>query len=156
MIAKVTVHSGNRASALRALSAALEQTEVAGTTTNLCFLQRLARHPRFVGGDVETGLIGADIDRLAAPAQTDAPRVALAAIFAVGLDQPRPYAGFGLWAPLTHEVALIVHDDPVTVRLTADDMGYGADVGGEHVRISRADITRAAALRHGDHVAGKE
>ncbi|MFO8125718.1 acetyl/propionyl/methylcrotonyl-CoA carboxylase subunit alpha, partial [Yoonia sp.] len=45
MIAKVTVHGANRAAALRALSAALDQTQVAGTVTNIDFLRALSRDP---------------------------------------------------------------------------------------------------------------
>ena len=40
MIAKLTVHAGSRAAALRMLSSALSHTEVAGSVTNLAFLGR--------------------------------------------------------------------------------------------------------------------
>ena len=52
MIAKVVVHGPTRAVALASLARALEQTEVAGTTTNLAFLGALARHRGFAAGDV--------------------------------------------------------------------------------------------------------
>ena len=57
MIAKIIVHGVSRAAALRKLSAALAQTEVAGTVTNLAFLRALSRHEGFARGEVDTGLI---------------------------------------------------------------------------------------------------
>ncbi len=54
MIAKIITHGPTRATALRALTRALEQTEVAGTVTNLAFLAALSRHPGFAAGDVDT------------------------------------------------------------------------------------------------------
>jgi 3-methylcrotonyl-CoA carboxylase alpha subunit len=58
MIAKLVVHGADRHRALAALTAALEDTEVAGSVTNLAFLAALARDADFAAGDVDTGLIG--------------------------------------------------------------------------------------------------
>ena len=46
------------------LDRALAGTQVAGTVTNLAFLGALTRHKGFAAGDVDTGLIGRDLDRL--------------------------------------------------------------------------------------------
>jgi 3-methylcrotonyl-CoA carboxylase alpha subunit len=107
MIAKIIVHGPTRAVALRQLSAALAGTEVAGSVTNLSFLRRLAAHPGFAAGDVDTGLIARDLDHLAA-APVPCTRVwSLAALGALGLDMPAgPLGGFTLWAPLRRQVAL--------------------------------------------------
>ena len=55
MIAKITTQGPDRAQALNALADALAATEVAGLTTNLHFLENLARHPRIADGDVTPG-----------------------------------------------------------------------------------------------------
>ncbi|MFP4328455.1 MAG: acetyl/propionyl/methylcrotonyl-CoA carboxylase subunit alpha [Paracoccaceae bacterium] len=100
MIAKLIVHGPTREIALRRLARALEGCEVAGTVTNLAFLGALARHDGFVAGDVDTGLIGRDLERLAAaPVPSDAV-VAQAALAALGLlEAAAPDTGFALWAP---------------------------------------------------------
>ena len=105
MIAKVTVHGPDRASALRKLWAALDRTEVAGTVTNIDFLRRLARDKGFVAETFDTGLIaarGATLSDAPAPSLHD---VAVAAITAAGVAVG-PLNGFTLWAPLKRMIAL--------------------------------------------------
>ncbi|SLN40778.1 acetyl/propionyl/methylcrotonyl-CoA carboxylase subunit alpha [Oceanibacterium hippocampi] len=58
MIAKLIVWDEDRASALRRLAQALGETEIAGLATNLGFLGRVARHPAFAAGELDTGFIG--------------------------------------------------------------------------------------------------
>ncbi len=58
MIAKVITHAPTREQALAKLVAALDAIEVEGVTTNRGFLARLAAHPAFVAGEVDTGFIG--------------------------------------------------------------------------------------------------
>ncbi|KAK2748914.1 hypothetical protein FQN57_007197 [Myotisia sp. PD_48] len=57
MISKLIVRGSDRAEALRNLSAALEQYEIAGPVTNIEFLKRVCRSPDFIAGNVETGYI---------------------------------------------------------------------------------------------------
>lgn len=57
MIAKLIVKGPTRESALLKLRKALEEYEVVGMSTNIEFLKKLAVHPAFVAGDVETGFI---------------------------------------------------------------------------------------------------
>ena len=57
MIAKVIAWDRDRESALARLAAALEASEVVGVTTNRDFLARIARHPAFIGGELDTGFI---------------------------------------------------------------------------------------------------
>jgi len=106
MIAKVIVHGPTRDVALAKLSAALKGTEVAGTVTNLSFLGELAEHKGFAAGDVDTGLIGRDIDALTAVAVVTPSHWARAGMAAMGLDTFSASAGFNLWAPLRQSVAL--------------------------------------------------
>jgi 3-methylcrotonyl-CoA carboxylase alpha subunit len=57
MIAKIIVHDRDRASALRRLRLALAETEVVGVRTNTALLARIAAHPAFAAGEVDTGFI---------------------------------------------------------------------------------------------------
>jgi len=57
MIAKLIVHAEDRAGAVRRLRQALAETEIAGVTTNLALLGRIAAHPAFAAGAVDTGFI---------------------------------------------------------------------------------------------------
>ena len=107
MIAKIIVHGPTRAIALSKLRAALEDTEVAGSVTNLSFLGALARHAGFAAGDVDTGLIARDLDALTAAAAPDLAVRALAALGAGGLAGGGPaLSGFSIWAPLKRTVSL--------------------------------------------------
>ena len=103
MIAKLVTHAPTRAAALKLMSRALKDCEVAGTVTNLAFLGRLVAHPEFVAGGVDTGLIARDQTLLTAPTEVvPEPWLwAQAALAAAGLiDTPDWATGFTLWAPL--------------------------------------------------------
>ncbi|MGI8422250.1 MAG: biotin/lipoyl-containing protein [Gaiellaceae bacterium] len=57
MIAKLIAHAPTRAEALAALTAALDETEVAGVTTNLSFLRWLVRQPALAAGETTTAFL---------------------------------------------------------------------------------------------------
>jgi len=78
MIAKLIVHGEDRAQALRRLAHALDDYAVLGFANNIEFLQRVARHPAFMAGDVDTGFIARFIGDLV-PTMTAPSDVALAA-----------------------------------------------------------------------------
>ncbi|MBO0741169.1 MAG: carbamoyl-phosphate synthase subunit L, partial [Hyphomicrobiaceae bacterium] len=71
MIAKLIAHGPDRAAAIARLACGLEQTLVAGPKTNAAFLHALVTHKAFGRGEVDTGLIGRELARLA-PARFDA------------------------------------------------------------------------------------
>ncbi|WP_300547373.1 acetyl/propionyl/methylcrotonyl-CoA carboxylase subunit alpha [Roseovarius sp.] len=143
MIAKVITHGPSRAIALRRLAAALETTEVAGTVTNLAFLGALARHEGFGAGDVDTGLIARDSDRLVVVPGAGPDVVALAALAASGLlQQSGPGGGFALWAPLAREVLLRREDEEIKVRLRS----LGPDAHDLEVAGVRVEARRVGAL----------
>ena len=58
LIAKLIVYGGTRDLAAARLANALDEFSVAGPATNLLFLASLARHPRFMAGDLSTAFIG--------------------------------------------------------------------------------------------------
>jgi 3-methylcrotonyl-CoA carboxylase alpha subunit len=78
MIAKLVAWGEDRGAALARLSAALAGCEIAGVTTNVEFLQRVAASEAFASGDLDTGLIERCRDELFAP-RAPAPDEALAA-----------------------------------------------------------------------------
>jgi 3-methylcrotonyl-CoA carboxylase alpha subunit len=57
MIAKLIVHGSTRASALGRLRQALAEVEIAGVTTNVAFLRRVAASRAFTAAELDTGLI---------------------------------------------------------------------------------------------------
>ena len=119
MIAKVIVHGPTRAVALEQLHRALQQTEVAGTATNLAFLGALTRHQGFASGDVDTGLIGRDLDGLVqAPAISNRAIVA-AAMTAAGLVETSEETGFSLWSPL-HRAVQIRADEVIDLDVQVE------------------------------------
>ncbi|PWE33950.1 3-methylcrotonyl-CoA carboxylase [Maritimibacter sp. 55A14] len=170
MIAKLIVHGPTRAVALRRLASALAQTEVVGSVTNLAFLAALTRHEGFAAGDVDTGLIGRDLDALTHVPETPRAMVALAALAAAGLEAgAEPLQGFTLWAPL-RQTFLLEHDGAeiaarlaprgpgrVTVEIAGSAMdcdlrpgGWWVDDGPARARIRRdgAEISVFGALAH--------
>jgi 3-methylcrotonyl-CoA carboxylase alpha subunit len=153
MIAKVTVHGPDRATALRSLSAALDATQVAGTVTNLGFLRRLSRQSDFVAGRVDTGLIARDEATLCSapvPALRD---IAIAAVVAAEIAQG-PLTGFSLWAPLSREVTLAYDDDVLPVRLSVQNANcVEVTLGNDVLTLNRHGETWGVpAIRHGTSV----
>ena len=57
MIAKLIAWGSDRSEAARRLQEALAETEILGVTTNLAFLERVARHPAFLAGETDTAFI---------------------------------------------------------------------------------------------------
>ncbi|MFZ5963882.1 acetyl/propionyl/methylcrotonyl-CoA carboxylase subunit alpha [Thalassococcus sp. BH17M4-6] len=124
MIAKLIVHGATRDIALRKLSRALRDTQVAGTVTNLGFLGALAAHPGFRSGAVDTGLIARDIDALTAQPEPAPQVVAQGALVAAGLEGPGGYdTGFTLWQPMNRTIDLRRGgaDLPVILRMMGPD-----------------------------------
>ena len=161
MISKVIVHGPTRAIALKRLETALEQTQVAGTVTNLAFLGALTRHKGFAAGDVDTGLIGREIDALVEPVAVTPQITAQAAMAALDLlgDMSKE-TGFSLWAPLMRSVSLVSGEDVVEVAvqsISADKAFVYVDgMSVEALRVGGSwsfDGDAAAPfVRHGDTV----
>ncbi|MDO5631426.1 MAG: acetyl/propionyl/methylcrotonyl-CoA carboxylase subunit alpha [Paracoccus sp. (in: a-proteobacteria)] len=130
MIAKIITHGATRAIALRALEAALIDTEVAGSVTNLEFLIALTRHEGFRKGEVDTGLIGRDLDDLVAASEPDPRTRALAVVGLAGLADPDARGGMTLWQPLRRTVtwdggeAVIEVQGPGAARVTLDGQAH--------------------------------
>jgi 3-methylcrotonyl-CoA carboxylase alpha subunit len=67
MLAKIIAHASDRAGAIGKMISALRETEVAGVTTNLEFLNAILRNSSFRAGDVSTAFIGKSMDELLRP-----------------------------------------------------------------------------------------
>jgi 3-methylcrotonyl-CoA carboxylase alpha subunit len=70
MIAKIIVYDRTRAEAIRRMDAALRETVILGTTSNLDFLGALVNHPAFAAGDIDTGFIERHLSELIPPEPT--------------------------------------------------------------------------------------
>ncbi len=106
MIAKITVHGQGRDVALSLLDQAICETHVAGTVTNLEFLSALCRNPTFSAGDVDTDLIGRELDNLVSDRPVSSEMWVLAAALSQGVPFSDPMAGWSLWRALVRNVRL--------------------------------------------------
>ena len=93
MIAKVIAHGDDRAGAIERLRDALRETSVLGVTTNRGFLRALLDEPSVRAGDLDTGFIDREGERIAG-AQMPAEALALAAAQQRGVPN-----AVGAWAP---------------------------------------------------------
>ncbi|MFB2532521.1 biotin carboxylase N-terminal domain-containing protein [Paracoccus sp. p4-l81] len=137
MIAKVITHGPTRATALRSLERALMETEVAGSVTNIDFLIALTRHQGFGAGQVDTGLIGRDLDDLVAARAPETAATALGALGLAGLTSGQPLQGFALWAPLKRTV------------MWQDGQAQVEVLGPGHARVTTGDTTHEAHRKQG-------
>lgn len=143
MIAKVIVHGPTRAAALNMLTTALENTQVAGSVTNLEFLTALSRHEGFAKGEVDTGLIGRDLDALVATAPPSAHVLALAALGGLnlvatgsGTDPFERLSGWRQWDDATQFVSLVYGDTRIDAQVTQHGNGqFSVTHEGETVRL---------------------
>ena len=139
MIAKIIAHGPSRASALNRLARALEETEVAGTVTNLAFLARLARHAGFAAGEVDTGLIARDLAALTEPPPVP-PAITAAALLTASLGtEPAALQGFTLWTPLRRHARLRLGPEEIAAAITVQGPGRAT--------VDLAGRTLAARLR---------
>ena len=167
MIAKIITHGPDRTTALARLRKALAAVEIVGCTTNAAFLARLAAHESFVSGDVDTGLIGRNMEALTAKPDMTPDTLAVAALAALGLlDEPGssdPWdalTGWRTWGVAEHFVRFAGHD-PLRVRLLGPAR-FEVDAPGGTVALRRAGKERyeidghvraIRAARHGDTIA---
>ena len=107
MIAKVITHAPARTQALFRLRQALGETHIAGTATNLGFLQALCLDPDFAAGRMDTGLIGRKQAALTDVGPPDDAAILFAAMAALDLDPARPRFGFRLWGSASRRVELV-------------------------------------------------
>ncbi len=141
MIAKLIAHAPDRAGAIARLAAALDATVVAGPRTNNAFLYALIAHPAFQRAEMDTGLIGRELESLA-PAGFDARAVA-AGVVRLLLGGAKQGAGearspwnaqdaFQLGPPRVEQRTVLVDGAPVKVEVRWARNGPVATLLGEH------------------------
>ncbi|OYW34495.1 MAG: hypothetical protein B7Z42_16495 [Brevundimonas sp. 12-68-7] len=129
MIAKLIVHAETREAAAERLAEACGSVEVWPVRTNAGFLVRSLEHPRFVAGDVDTGLIGSEMDVLArVPSPSgyaQASALTHLGIMAQGVEWPSPWTtldniGFRLNQPRQRDIRLVLNGSPVVASYPED------------------------------------
>ena len=106
IISKVIVWGPTREVALNRMVATLDECNISGTVTNLAFLSALFTHEDFGLGNVDTGLIDRDLDKLLVTSDLTFIDWAIAAVIAKGSDDNDHLSGWSLWAPLKQSVWL--------------------------------------------------
>jgi 3-methylcrotonyl-CoA carboxylase alpha subunit len=148
MIAKLICHGPNRQHALRKLRGALADCLIAGVTANLDLLHRIASHPEFLAGGIDTGFIGRHADTLLATSAAPTP-AALAAAALVVLDGESAQAGaaaaasadpYSPWhardqwwlnASPTRVLDFATEDGPAPVTVRRDGQGWRIEAAGQ-------------------------
>ena len=87
MLAKLICHGPTRAEALARLRRALAGCEIVGVASNLDLLARIAAHPEFAAGGIDTGFIAREAATLLAPQGAPPAEVLAAAALGVLLDE---------------------------------------------------------------------
>ncbi|KAA0969807.1 acetyl/propionyl/methylcrotonyl-CoA carboxylase subunit alpha [Aureimonas fodinaquatilis] len=146
MIAKVIAHGPSRQAALRKLKQGLAASEIAGVTTNLAFLTRLAGHSGFAAGQVDTGLIERDMGVLVPDDAPPARAYALAALVLQNcFDRPQSDApwdqlrGFRHFGHATMPIRVDIGGQTRLVRTTLCGSLASVDVEGQLVTIDIAE-----------------
>jgi len=163
MIAKLVVHGRDRGDALARLRTALADVEIAGVTTNVEFLRKIAASRAFTSAELDTGLIERNRAELISPIDLD-PFLATAAFAELAHDEAEarrqavatgdPYSpwhrvdGWQLNAEAHHDFVFVEGgtEHPVRVRF-GDDGPRIAIAGREYHGKSTA---RTHAVRDGN------
>ncbi len=147
MIAKVIAWGETREIAINRLVAALGSTVVEGLKSNRAFLARLANHPAFRAGEVDTGFIPRHADALMPPANVPDAALALAALAIILDTRPSgPFASSGFRINLPEER---------TIRLWFRGASHSLTVrkAGDRFRINGLEtIAEAGAKRDGNRI----
>ncbi|MBV9521269.1 MAG: acetyl-CoA carboxylase biotin carboxylase subunit [Alphaproteobacteria bacterium] len=163
MIAKLVAWGEDRAAALRHLRAGLGDYEILGIATNLAFLARLAAHPEFAAGAVDTGFIARHRAALVPAAEPVRDEILAAAVLALLLDQEAearaaaarsddPFspwhsrAGWRLNGETYQDLVFSDGEVPRTTRVHYQAEFYRLDLGGRAVS-ARAERGAGARLR---------
>jgi 3-methylcrotonyl-CoA carboxylase alpha subunit len=100
MIAKLIVHDENRDRALARMRKALADFRIVGVANNVGFLSRLVATPSFAAGNLDTGLIARESDKLFAPEDPPSPdAIFVAALAALLSERGSPLRGDDFASP---------------------------------------------------------
>jgi 3-methylcrotonyl-CoA carboxylase alpha subunit len=150
MIAKLICHGPNREDALRKLGGALADCLIAGVTANLDLLHRIASHPEFLAGGIDTGFIGRNAETLLAPSAAPTPGALAAAALVVlegeaaaakaaaaaSGDPWSPWHARDQWwvnASLGRVLDFTADEAHVPVVVRREDAGWRIEAGGQSI-----------------------
>ncbi|WP_081646140.1 acetyl/propionyl/methylcrotonyl-CoA carboxylase subunit alpha [Agrococcus pavilionensis] len=152
MIAKVIVHGATREEAIDRLDRALAETTVLGVTTNRAFLRALLGETAVRAGELDTGLIDREADRLVAtgtPSAAFAAAAAAAGMLALGGAGAWQHDGWRIGGSVGRVSRYRDGDGIATVRVRhAPDPGDAVPYGGG-VRQPRLDVDIEVARADG-------
>ncbi|GAA4767382.1 acetyl/propionyl/methylcrotonyl-CoA carboxylase subunit alpha [Novosphingobium ginsenosidimutans] len=150
MIAKLIARGTNRDEAIQTLLQGVDETEVWPVRTNAGFLGLLLEHPQFQSGDVDTSLIGRDLDVLVHAPAPDAEELAEAAALLAASPGTGPWSaalGFRANSAPRAEVRLV--DDGGALHIVAVDE-VEADTPASEVLTFNAGFARRYSLERVD------
>ncbi|MDZ4050702.1 MAG: biotin carboxylase N-terminal domain-containing protein [Limnobacter sp.] len=132
LLAKVIVHGENRLTACEKLADSLKRTVLIGFEHNALYLQRIASHPVFQGGDFGTGFLAQHADELLKPQHFMA-ECAVAAVFLAYAQQqnhaawPTPLTGFSSTRALPRPLKLKVQGKSLNLKVSSNNNSYEVD-----------------------------
>jgi 3-methylcrotonyl-CoA carboxylase alpha subunit len=144
MLAKLICHGTTRDAALRTLRHALADTDVVGVASNLELLGRIAAHPSFAAGGVDTEFIASHADMLLAPQREPPTTVLAAAALSVLIDEAAasaaassvdphsPWHARDYWwlnADFDREMPFVAGDRRMPVKVRGGNAGWQLTVG---------------------------
>jgi 3-methylcrotonyl-CoA carboxylase alpha subunit len=166
MLAKLICHGPTRAAALGRLRQALDACLVAGVASNLDLLGRIAAHPDFAEGGIDTGFIARQGATLLAPQGAPPGDVlATAALAVLAADAPAgddPWDSRDQWWVNTDHVRTLVFTDgtaayPVPVRRDGaawrigDVLGTADWLAGARLRVALDGVWRTVLVALDQH-----
>lgn len=137
LVAKLIAHGRDRATAIRKLANALEQTRLVGLTTNQYFLRDVLLHEAFVAGEVHTGFLDNYFADWAQP--TGEVKLALTAVTLAQYEQQVRASGRnGYWRNSPNAPLIYRYAEQGEVRLTPKrraQAGYWLDIWGSEASL---------------------
>lgn len=152
LLAKVIVHGENRLAACEKLVDSLNRTVLVGFEHNALYLQRIASHPVFQGGEFGTGFLATHADALLAP-QVFQHEIAVAAAY-LAFEQngnsrtwPGPLNNFSSTRALVRPLKLKVNGKTLLLQVTQGSNTYTINgLGDETIHIAQSQIKRSTLL----------
>jgi len=149
MIAKLIVKGADRNAAVANMAAALNRSRIAGCVTNVGFLGRLVSLPRFIDGDVETGLIEQERKKLSRPDRPPAAVLALGALHNIGVlaksYDTNPWRELTHWRPWGNPTFLVssrYEDGDYDLRIDAiSSSHFRVKIGDSEIELELGDVS---------------
>lgn len=147
LLAKVIVHADNRHAACQKLVDALSRTVLVGFEHNALYLQRIASHLVFQGGDFGTGFLAAHANELLKPQVFEDECAVAAAFFAFEQNAtksmwPPALGGFSSTRALPRPLKLKAQGKHLGVKVSQALQGYQVDgVGDQIVELAHWNCT---------------